>query len=206
MRPARAAWHPEPQAKDRRPARPALGGARATGSWTVGKRCAQGSIPELEILRLRLDPRDPIEPRHLGRQWLHLLRNRARHPLHRLVVEVDLRQQLPQQEALLGAQPPGQRRLQLRPLLPHAPARQVRQHRRVRLARQQCVQHRPRRDPGDVGRHAGQLDIGLLQQLLQPVDHPRPVGDHGDAMARQGAQLALGGTGHEAGAQQPVGE
>ena len=52
--------------------------------------------------------------------------------------------------------------------------------------------------PGDahnVGGDTAQLDVGALQRLLQPVDLGGALADQRGAVARQLAQLALGGRG-----------
>jgi hypothetical protein len=46
---------------------------------------------------------------------------------------------------------------------------------RVPLPGDQRLQHCPARDPGDVGGDRGQLDPGVLEQLLQPLDLPGPL-------------------------------
>jgi hypothetical protein len=47
--------------------------------------------------------------------------------------------------------------------------RELGQHPGVPLPGDQRLQHRPARDAEDVGGHRGQLDQGVLQQLLQPL-------------------------------------
>jgi hypothetical protein len=45
----------------------------------------------------------------------------------------------------------------------------------------QRFDHRPARDPVDVGEHAGDLDQGVLQQLLDPLLDPGAVFDQIEA-------------------------
>ena len=62
----------------------------------------------------------------------------------------------------------------------HSPLGQIGQHRGVALPGDQRFEHGPSRDPGDVGGHRGQLDPGVFEQLLQPLDLPGAFpGDRG---------------------------
>ena len=82
--------------------------------------------------------------------------------------------------------------------------RQLGQRRGVGLARDQRRQHRPPRLAQDVGGHGGQLDVGALQGLLQPVDLGRPLPDQARPVAGQLPQLPLRPVRHEAAGEQPV--
>jgi hypothetical protein len=42
--------------------------------------------------------------------------------------------------------------------------------------------------PGDLAGHRGQLDVGIFQHLLDPIERPRPVIDQGGPEAGQVAQ------------------
>jgi len=68
----------------------------------------------------------------------------------------------------------------------------------------QGFQHRPARDPDDVGGHAGELDPGVLEHLVQPLDLPAAFLDLGLAVAGQVAQLPDRAGRHERGTDQPV--
>jgi hypothetical protein len=97
-------------------------------------------------------------------------------------------QRLPQRRQL-GAQP--------------SPS-QLRQHLRVVGARDQRLQHRPARDPQRVAGHAGQLDPGILQHLVQPLDLAGALGQQRLAVAGQVPQLPDGFGWDERRADQPV--
>ena len=65
-------------------------------------------------------------------------------------------------------------------------------------------EHRPRRDPGDVADHAGQLDVGPFQRLLEAVDLGGALPHQTAPVAGQLPQLACGPIGHETAAQQSM--
>ena len=57
---------------------------------------------------------------------------------------------------------------------------QLSQDRGIVLPADQCLEHGPARDPGDVRGDGGELDPGVLQHLLQPLDLPGAfIGDRG---------------------------
>ena len=99
---------------------------------------------------------------------------------------------------------PGQRLGQLRDLGAQAPLGQIGQHGRVMLAIDQRLQHQPARHAGDVAGHRGQLDPGILQQLLQPLDLPAAFSSHRRAGPGQVPQLADWGGRHEGAVDQAV--
>jgi hypothetical protein len=66
------------------------------------------------------------------------------------------------------------------PFAPHRAARKLGEHARVSLTRDQRVDHRPRRDAGDVRRDARQLDQRVFEQLLQALHLPRAILDQID--------------------------
>jgi hypothetical protein len=70
----------------------------------------------------------------------------------------------------------GQRLHQGATLAAHPPPGQLGEHLGVAPPGDQRLQHRPSGDPHDVGGHRGQLDQGVLQQLLQPLHVPGALG------------------------------
>jgi hypothetical protein len=82
--------------------------------------------------------------------------------------------------------------------------REVGHHRRVPFPGDQGRHHRPGGDPGDVGRDRGDLDRGVLEQLLQPVRVPGPVALQLHPVAGQVPQPADRGLGDERGGDQAV--
>ena len=81
------------------------------------------------------------------------------------------------------------------PLGPQPPARQLGQRLCVRLALEQPLQDLARREAAHVGDDRGELDVGVLQHRLQPVDEPCPLVNEVDAIAREVAQVTLSGRG-----------
>jgi hypothetical protein len=98
---------------------------------------------------------------------------------------VDAGQHAAQQESMVVGEGPDERLLQPADLAAHRAAGQLRQHPRIPLTREQRVHHRPTADPEDVAGHDRQLDLGVFQQLLDPVLLPRAVGDQRDPVAGQ---------------------
>ena len=94
----------------------------------------------------------------------------------------------------------GQRLLQLGNLLTQSPQRQLGERRRVRRSCDQRLQHVAARLAQDVGGDRGELEVGVLPRFLPPIDHARPLGDYRGALARQVAQLTLGGARNNAAA------
>ncbi len=103
------------------------------------------------------------------------------------------------------AEPSGERLGQLRDLDPEPPLGQIGERGGVALPVDQGLQHQPSRHPGDVGGDAGQLDPGVFQQLLQPLDLPAPFPGHQRAGPGQVPQLADRRRRHERSPDQPVG-
>jgi hypothetical protein len=68
----------------------------------------------------------------------------------------------------------------------------------------QRLQHAHSRDAEDITGHAGQLDVGSLQDLQQPVAFGAAALHQLAPVARQITQFPDGLRGHEAGLQQPV--
>ena len=113
-----------------------------------------------------------------------------------------MRQLLVEQEALRRAHLPVQRLGQLRPLGAQLAQGQLGHGRRIRLPGHQGCQHGPSGLPQHIRGHTGQLDVDPLQQLLDAIDHSRPLLHEGRAVAGGLAQVALGARRDETGAQQ----
>jgi hypothetical protein len=107
-------------------------------------------------------------------------------------------QHLAQQERVMVGEIAGERLLQQGDLLAHAAPGQLGQHRGAALAGDQCGHHVPAGGPEDVADHHAQLDLGVLQQLLDPVLLRRAGRYQVGAVAGQVPQLADLGRGHEA--------
>ena len=78
-------------------------------------------------------------------------------------------QHLAQQEGVLVGEEPGERLLQQRQFGAHPRTGQLRQPLGVAFPGDQRRQHRPPGDPEDVAGDHAQLDLGVLQQLLDPL-------------------------------------
>ncbi|MDP2952193.1 MAG: hypothetical protein Q8O76_02610 [Chloroflexota bacterium] len=100
-------------------------------------------------------------------------------------------QVLRQKEAVVRAHQPHQVPLQFLPLLPQASLGQSGQRRRIGLPRQEGFQHRPCRRTGDVGDHAGHLEVGILQGLLYPLHDAGPLLCQAHAVTRQFPEFPL---------------
>jgi len=73
---------------------------------------------------------------------------------------------LGQQEALVGTDPPDQRPLQRRQLVPQPALRDLRDCRSIGFAADQRGQHLPTGEPHDVGGDIARREVGPLQGLL----------------------------------------
>src|SRR5215470_11020590 len=74
----------------------------------------------------------------------------------------------------------------------------------VGLAANEGVQDGTSGDAAHICHHGCELDSGILEHRLQSVGESRPLIDEMDAVAREVAQLPLGGGWDEAPAYQPV--
>jgi hypothetical protein len=99
---------------------------------------------------------------------------------------------------------PGQRLGQGRDLGAHLAAGQFGQHRRITLAGDQRVQHRPRRDRGQARGDHRQLDRRVLQHQLQPGGLPGAIAHQLHPVAGQHPQPSDVGRRHEARPDQPA--
>jgi hypothetical protein len=119
------------------------------------------------------------------------------------VEEIDVTQDPADQQRVLGAEANTLERLDQRRGLGLQPAlRQGGQRLRVALAGDQRVEHQPARDAEDVGGDAVELDPGVLQALVQPVDLLRALADQRPPPAGQLPQLPHRLGWHQASAQQ----
>src|SRR5262249_1508240 len=105
-----------------------------------------------------------------------------------------------QQEDVVGLQVPNDRLSQRLPLGTKLPVRQLGQLPRVGLAAEQGREDLAGREAAHIGDDRGELNVGVLEDGLQPVGESGPLVDAVDAGAGQVAQVALGGGGDEAGA------
>jgi hypothetical protein len=104
----------------------------------------------------------------------------------------------------MGLQPTNDRLGERIPLGAQLPARQLGQRPRIGFAFEQPLQDRAGREATHIGDHCGELDIGGLQHRLPPVGESCPLAGEVNAVARQIAQVALGGGGDAAGAHEPM--
>ena len=113
---------------------------------------------------------------------------------------------LSQQEPMMGRHAAAQRLAEFRAGRLHARACQGRQGRSVRLARDERVQNPPPTRPHHIGQDAGELEVGILQHLLDPLHVLAQRADELFASPGQIPQLLHRGRRHEATPQQPVRE
>jgi hypothetical protein len=104
----------------------------------------------------------------------------------------------------VGGEASRQGPLQLGELLAHPSAGQMSHGCRIGRAGDQGRKHLAPRLAHDVGGHPGQLDVGALQGLLEPVDLRRSLAHQRCPLAGQFAQLPLVPLRHEASVQQAV--
>jgi hypothetical protein len=95
-----------------------------------------------------------------------------------------------QQEGVMVGEEPSERLRQQRPLGAHPSTGQLRQPLRVAFPGQQRLKHRPPRHPEDVAGDHRQFDLGVLQQLLDPLLFRGPGRDQVGAVAGHVPQLA----------------
>ena len=106
-------------------------------------------------------------------------------------------------QPVMGVEVSGERLAQRGDLLAHLPARELGEHVRVGLAGDQRVEHVAPGLAHDVRRDGVELDAGVFERLVQPVDLARAFLDLRLAIAREVAQLADRLGRHEVGLQQP---
>ena len=89
-------------------------------------------------------------------------------PLGRRRQGIDLPKVKPQQEPMVIRHPPPQRLAQLIARRLEPPIGKLGQSARIGFTGDQRLDHRPAAHPQDVGDHAVQLDVGILQRFLDP--------------------------------------
>jgi hypothetical protein len=105
---------------------------------------------------------------------------------------VDLVEQYPKELGVVLVEAAGQRLEESRPLDSHPPLGQRRERLRITLAGDERLHHRSARDAVDVGRHAGELDERVFEQLLDAFFLPAAVMGQVDAPA--GCSRGAGGS------------
>jgi hypothetical protein len=119
---------------------------------------------------------------------------------------VDARKHRLQQEPVMVAEVADERLLQQAELGAQATAGQLRQRLGVALAGNKRGHHGPAGDPEDVGGDHAQLDLGVLQQLFDPLLFSGPGGDQIGAVAGQVPQPPDGGRRDKTGQHLPLGD
>ena len=107
-------------------------------------------------------------------------------------------------EALVVTDGAGQRTLQLRDLAAEGGLGQLGQLSRVGLSCGQALEHRTSGNAHNIASDIAELDVGALQQLLDPLHHRRPLLDKAASVADQLTQLPMASLGNEAGLEQTV--
>src|SRR5918992_1396552 len=97
-----------------------------------------------------------------------------------------------QQHTLVRSHHPFQGLRQFQTLVAQASFSQRRQMLGVVITLSQSLQHFSSRCPSDVGSHAAQLDVGSLQDLLNPVHHLGPLANQVSAVAHGAVRDAAG--------------
>src|SRR5213076_2416102 len=175
---------------------------------------AEGKATPAEMAELakgRLREKIPqLEPALEGRmeehhRYLLKLQLRRMRDLDQDLAEVAHAAQLEfQQVAMVLFHAPLQSRFQLWDLLPQPPFGQLRHLRGCGFSFRQRRQHLHPRDSAGVTRYAGQLDVGRLQHLQQPVALRAPTLYQLAPVAGQVAQFANGLGGYKARSQQSM--
>ncbi len=150
-----------------------------------------------------LDADDGAQQLHRRRERMDLVLDHRGELVDLLVEEIDMAQDRADPEAMMSIEVARERLAQSGDLLAHLPARQVGQDLGVGLAGDQCVEHVTPGLAHDVRRDRVELDPGVFECLVQPVDLARAFLDLRLAIAREVAQLADRLRRHEVGLQQP---
>ena len=130
-----------------------------------------------------------------------LLLDHAGELLDLLVEEIDVAQDRPDPEPVVLVDMPLQGLAQRGDLLAHLSARELGEHVRVGLAGDQRIEHVAPGLAQDVSGDGVELDAGVFERLVQPVDLTDPFLDLRLAIAGEVAQLADRLGRHEVGLQ-----
>ena len=117
---------------------------------------------------------------------------------------IDLLEMQAQQKAMMPRHPATQRFAQHLGRCLDPPVGERRQSIGIGLAADQGLDHRPAGQADDIGDHRIELDVGIFQRLLQPLDMAGPLADQLLAGAQQPAHLLGLGIRHEAAPDQPM--
>jgi hypothetical protein len=122
-----------------------------------------------------LDADDGAQQRQVGGERAQSLDDLGAQARDGPVEVIEVPQQLAQQQAVVGAHPPGQRLHQGRPLRAQPPLRQGGQRAGIGLAGDDAFEHQSPAHPEHIGDDGRELDICVLQHLLHPIRHARPL-------------------------------
>ena len=151
-----------------------------------------------------VDAGNPVQERDECKKRLQLLVDApivvGDHP----VKELDVRAVLSEQEPMMVGHPAVQRLFQLFAFGLQPSARQRGQLLRILLAVDDRPHHVPARLAHHVGCDRGQLDVGVLQDLVDAIDHRAALAHQAPPSARQIAQLTNRSGRNEAAPHQPV--
>ena len=150
------------------------------------------------------DPRNGLQLGDGGAKGFDMRVDLLIDPGDGFVEHVDLLEVQGEQEAVVFGHPAAQRLAQGLGRAPDPPMRQLGKPGGVGLAVDQRLDHRPAADPGDVGDRRIELDVGVLQRLLQPLDVAGPLAHQLLAGAQQAALFLRRGIGDEAAADQAM--
>lgn len=144
----------------------------------VGELAHVGSDLSQDRHRRRpIDPRDRVQKRDGVLEGAGDLLDPLLVVADHAVQELDLPHVLAKQEAVVVADSAQKSALEHRLFALEPSHGQVAESRGVGLSRHDPGEHRPGALPGDIGGHRGEFDIGVLQDLLDPVDRRRPLLD-----------------------------
>ena len=150
-----------------------------------------------------LDADDRAQQLNRRRDRADLLFDHAGELFDLLVQEIDVAQDRSDPQPMVGVEVSGERLAQRGDLLAHLLARQLGEHVRVGLAGDQRVEHVAPGLAQDVRGDRVELDAGVFERLVQPVDLTGALLDLRLAIAGEVAQLADRLGRHEVGLQQP---
>ena len=94
----------------------------------------------------------------------------------------------------------------LRTLVLQRAEREGRSHLGIAFARDEGREHTSARHPKEIGDHAAQLEVGILEELVHSVLALAPCLHQGDSRARHISQGTNGRRWHKAGPDEPMGQ